>query len=126
MAPNDFRIFTHARYEEILRESITQIQRLSVLKGGEYAGDFDRLANFRRNGSNLSLPMETIWAIYAAKHWDALMQYIQDLRSGKQRDRLESISGRVDDLLVYLILFKCMIEEREEKPAEAEAEKDLF
>jgi len=83
------------------------------LKGGEYAGDHDRLDNFRRNGANLGLPMEVIWGVYAAKHWDAIGTYIRDLTTGKTRERMEPISGRVDDLLVYLILFKCMIIERD-------------
>lgn len=99
-----------------MADTFAEMKKLGSLKGGEYAGDQDRLANFRRNGANLGLPMETIWAVYAAKHWDAVQQYVKDLNTGKQRERLEGVSGRVDDLLVYLILFKCMLQERE-KPA---------
>lgn len=105
MRPADWNILLSATMEEI--------GKLSVLKGGEYAGDGDRLANFRRNAVALGLPMETIWAVYAAKHWDAVQQYIQDLNTGKQRQRLEPIEGRIDDLLVYLILFKAICKERE-------------
>jgi hypothetical protein len=104
--------FTHEEYNRIITDTLTEMKKLGDLKGGEYAGDTDRLANFRRNGLNMGLPMETIWGVYAAKHWDAIMQYIQDLNTGKTRPRLESIEGRVDDLLVYLILFKCMLVER--------------
>lgn len=104
--------FSHERYNEIIEQTIAEIKKLGTLKGGEYAGDQDRLANFRRNGENLGLPMETIWAVYAGKHWDAVMQYIKDQRSGKERERLEPIESRVDDLLVYMILFKCMLDER--------------
>lgn len=104
--------YSHERYRELLEDTIAEIKKLGTLKGGEYAGDFDRLANFRRNGENLGLPMETVWAVYAGKHWDAVMQYIQDQRTGTKRERMENISGRVDDLLVYLILFKCMLDER--------------
>lgn len=104
--------YSHERYRELLEETVAEIKKLGTLKGGEYAGDFDRLANFRRNGQNLGLPMETVWAVYAGKHWDALMQFIQDSRNGTKRERLEGLEGRVDDLLVYLILFKCMLDER--------------
>ena len=106
--------FTHADYARLLSETVDQIASLSKNKGGEYAGDVDRLANFRRNGVDLDLPMEVIWRVYCAKHWDAIGQYIRDLQSGKERIRLEPIAGRVDDMIVYLILFKAMLVERGE------------
>jgi hypothetical protein len=33
------------------------------------------------------------------------------MAKGVARQRMESISGRADDLIVYLILFKAMVEE---------------
>ena len=105
--------YSHERYAQLVEETITNLKKLGELKGGEYAGDSDRLANFRRNAAALALPMESIWAVYCAKHWDAVMQYVQDINSDKDRIRLEPISGRLDDIIVYCILFKAMIEERE-------------
>lgn len=104
--------FPHARYDALVTETFDRIRELGTKKGGEYAGDTDRLANFRRNGVAQDLPMATIWAIYAAKHWDAIQQWIKDDRKGTKRDRLEPIEGRVDDLIVYLLLFKAILEER--------------
>lgn len=104
--------FSHARYSELVAETFDTITELGIKKGGEYAGDGDRLANFRRNATQAGTEMELIWRVYAAKHWDAIMQYERDLREGKTRERMESISGRADDLIVYLILFKAMVEER--------------
>ena len=106
------QIYSHEAYDTLMKETFDTCVELGQKKGGEYAGDGDRLANFRRNGLNLNLPMEVIWAIYAAKHWDALMQYISDLNTGAKRPRMEPIKGRIDDLIVYLILLKCMIDER--------------
>lgn len=103
--------YSHERWTKLLADTMIAMQELSHKKGGEYAGDDDRLANFRRNGAALGLPMETVWAVYAGKHWDAIQQFIKDQRSGKERERLEPITGRVDDLLVYLLLFKAMLEE---------------
>lgn len=105
--------YSHKRYDELLFKVTEEIQKLSSLKGGEYAGDDDRLANFRRNAEALGLPMETVWAVYAAKHWDAVMQYVKDLNNGATRERLEPIDGRAHDLIVYLILFLAITEERE-------------
>lgn len=107
----DQRTYSHKRFNELVNDTVDQIHKLSSLKGGEYAGDDDRLANFRRNAAALGLPMESIWAVYCAKHWDAVMQYIQDMNSGKTRERMEPISGRVDDIIVYMILLKAMLDE---------------
>ena len=110
VSPN--KSFSHQEYDQIVQETIENIKELSSLKGGEYAGDNDRLANFRSIAQALGLNMEQVWAVYAAKHWDAIMQYVKDLGEGKTRERLESIAGRADDLIVYLILFKAMFIER--------------
>lgn len=103
--------FSHDRWAALVEASFEQIKSLATKKGGEYSGDDDRLLNFRRNGAALGLPMETVWAVYAGKHWDAIQQFIKDQRNGRERERLEPIAGRVDDLLVYLLLFKAMLEE---------------
>lgn len=110
------KFYSHEQFDKLIASTVDTIRSLSSLKGAEYSGDVDRLANFRRNGEALGLPMETIWAVYAAKHWDAVMQYVKDIQSSRERTRLESISGRLDDLIVYAILFKAMIEERAPTP----------
>ena len=112
--------YTMKQWDNLLANSIAKINELVKLKGGEYAGDHDRLANFRDEAKALDLPMETIWCIYVNKHWCAVKQYVKDLQHGTTRPRMESISGRLDDIIVYSLLFKAMIEERE-----AAAENDL-
>lgn len=119
MTKIDPRRYSHERFDQLIAETVKEIQKLSSLKGGEYAGDDDRLANFRRNAQALGLPMESIWAVYCAKHWDAVMQYIQDQNTGKTRARLESIEGRVDDIIVYMILFKAMLDENAQSKDDA-------
>ena len=115
--------YSHDRYNHILKQTIDQIQSLGTIKGGEYAGDSDRLANFRRNAERLGLHMEQVWAVYAAKHMDSIMQFVQDMATGKDRQRSEPMSSRADDLIVYLILFKCMLDEAQDDP---EAEPRAF
>lgn len=104
--------YSNDQWEKLLSQTVEQIKQLAKLKGAEYSGDLDRLDNFRRNGQDVGLPMETIWRVYAGKHWDALTTYIRDLQAGRVRERSEPIASRVDDLLVYLLLFKAMLEER--------------
>ncbi len=113
MSTNDIRIFPVTDYDAILEETITKIKSLGILKGGEYAGDIDRLANFRRHADQIEIPYELVWRIYAGKHWDSINQYVKDIMKGHSRVRLESLDGRVDDLIVYLLLFKCMLREAE-------------
>lgn len=110
----DPRRFSHDRYDQLVTDTVEQIHSLSILKGGEYAGDGDRLANFRRNAAALDLTMEQVWAVYTAKHWDAIIQYVKDTAAGVSRPRTESISARLDDLIVYAILMKAIVVERGE------------
>lgn len=118
----DTRIFSTENYKVVVEESVREINKLATLKGGEYSGDTDRLRNFRRNAERLGLDYRQVWGVYAGKHWDAITQYITDVGVGKQRPRLESLEGRVDDLMVYLTLFKCMLIESEQQE---EAAKEL-
>lgn len=108
-------MFSHEEYQKLVEETIDQINSLSKHKGGEYADDSDRLANFRRNALALGLKMEQVWAVYAGKHWDAIQQYVQDISKGTTRHRLESLEGRADDLIVYCILFKAILRESNRK-----------
>ena len=106
--------FSSEDFSRLLADTIDQLSSLSKLKGGEYCHGDDRLDNFRRNAAALGLPMEVIWSVYYAKHHDAVMTFCRDLVTDTKRDRLEPISGRVDDMIVYLILFKAMLVERGE------------
>lgn len=104
--------YSSERFSHLMEDAFDQILSLSKLKGGEYSGDDDRLANFRRNAAALALTQEQVWAVYAAKHWDAIMQFVKDQQTGVNRERSEPIEGRVFDLIVYLLLFRAMLEER--------------
>ena len=106
--------YSHTRWSTLLARTFEQIELLATAKGGEYSGDDDRLANFRRNAQALGIPKEVVWATYASKHYDALMQYIKDENLGTTRQRLEPLASRCDDLIVYLLLFKAMLEEKDQ------------
>lgn len=108
--------YSHERYAALLEYVSGEIQKLAKLKGGEYAGDDDRLANFRRNAAALGLPMESVWGVYCAKHWDAIMQYIKDENNGVKRERLEGLEGRAMDIIVYMTLFIALLDEKHNLP----------
>lgn len=87
------------------------MRKLAKYKGGEYAGDVDRLANFRRNAEAMGMDMVQIWAVYYAKHHDSIMQYVKDVGQGMNRVRLENLEERALDMMVYLSLFISIIDE---------------
>jgi hypothetical protein len=97
----------------IISETFGAISKLNDTKGREYAGDGDALANFKRRGEQLDLDPLKVWGIFAGKHWDAVLSFI---RHGKVLS--EPIEGRIDDLILYLILLKGLIEERAETARE--------
>lgn len=104
--------YTNEQWRALLARAVSEIEALAASKGAEYSGDQDRLDNFRRGAARYGLPMEVIWGVYANKHWDSLQTYIKDLNTGRSRNYSEPIEGRVKDLLVYLLLFWAMCEER--------------
>ena len=95
----------------LVRASEDRMLQLEVQKGEEYVrGSGDRLANFKRIAESLGLTPLQVWAVYANKHWDALLNYI---RTGSVKSN-EPIESRVDDLTVYLRLLRGLIVEHEE------------
>lgn len=110
----DPRRFSHERYDKLCEDTFDNVRELGRVKGGEYSGDEDRLANFRRNAVDTDTNYETVWRVYAAKHWDAIGQYIRDRNNAVSRTRAEKLEGRVDDLITYLLLFKAMLAEQED------------
>lgn len=104
--------FNQEQWQSLLKETVEAINNLSKSKGAEYAHGDDRLDNFRRGAKAVGVSMEVVWRIYAGKHWDAITTYVQDINEGKTRERSEPITGRINDLIVYLILLKAMCVER--------------
>lgn len=100
-----------AEFDRFVQETIESTAKLLVLKGGEYAGSDDRLANFKR-GAELTgvTPLQCAF-IYASKHYDAIATFVRDQAAGTNRPRSESIEGRFDDLINYCILMKALVRE---------------
>lgn len=71
---------------------------------GEQKGD--RIAAFRRIGRDIGVTMPQVWAIFAQKHWGAVMKFVKDgiLES-------ESLDGRINDLINYFVLLGAIVED---------------
>lgn len=73
----------------------------------EYAHDEgNALANFERGGADLAIPREKVWYIYANKHWDGVLAWVNGHRSQR-----EDVRGRIMDLIVYLVLLWAMADD---------------
>jgi hypothetical protein len=106
MHQNEFNI--------VVEETIASIRRLLVVKGGEYAGSEDRLANFKRGQLRTGAhPYQVLW-IYLSKHIDSVETFIKDHAAGIQRERSEPIDGRLDDIINYCLLMKALVKETNE------------
>lgn len=110
----------HDTFTKLFDESVSRCRELLVIKGGEYAGSEDRLANFKR-GAELTgcTPLQCLF-IYMSKHYDALATYVRDDANGEVRVRSEPISGRVDDLINYGFLLQALLVEELTPAVESE------
>jgi hypothetical protein len=98
-------------FEKIVLGTMEQCRQLLVVKGGEYAGSSDRLANFKRGADLVGVtPLQCLF-VYMSKHYDAVATFVRDEAAGKERPRSEPITGRLDDLINYCLLAKALIVE---------------
>lgn len=98
-------------FQALVEQTFAEAHRLLVIKGGEYAGNDDRLANFKRGAALVGItPLQTAF-IYASKHYDAVATFVRDEAKGETRPRSEGIDGRLDDLINYCLLMKAIIRE---------------
>jgi hypothetical protein len=100
----------------LVRETIQSTANLLVLKGEEYAGSEDRLANFKRGAALTGATPLQVAFIYASKHYDALATFCRKDAQGQVQSLSEPIEGRLDDLINYCILMKAIIVETTTQP----------
>lgn len=103
MNQQDFEVLC----KEIQRDTVD----ILVLKGREYAGSEDRLANFRRNAALTGVEPLTILHVYMAKHWDSFSTFVRDNQKGEAGELSEPIRGRLYDLINYAVLAIALIED---------------
>lgn len=91
--------------ERVFKE---EIMALRAAGQKEYAHDVSSpFANFERTGKDTDVdPLKVLW-IFAMKHKDGIASYIK----GHQSQR-EDVRGRINDLIVYLLLARGIINER--------------
>lgn len=105
-----------------LRAEFVYLPRLlRVLDAGqaEYAGGAPAFGNFERLSQELDTSREKVLWTYAIKHKDGIAAWIRGHKSQR-----EDVRGRIQDLMVYLLLLWGMCDEEELGP-EIELDFDL-
>lgn len=101
-------------FEELCQEIQHDTMDILVLKGREYAGSADRLANFKRNAALSGVDPLTVLHVYMAKHWDSFSTYVRDRQAKQPRELSEPIEGRLHDLINYAVLAVALIRDAQE------------
>ena len=93
---------------EMKRVFEEEIMALREAGQKEYAHDESSpFANFERTGADTDVdPLKVLW-IFAMKHKDGIAAYIKGHKSQR-----EDVRGRLNDLIVYLLLARGIINER--------------
>jgi transcription antitermination factor NusA-like protein len=93
-------------FQKVISETFSAIVKLTRTKGEEYARSEDQLANFKRSAEEAGIEPEQVWVVFFNKHIDAIKTFA---KGGKVLS--EPIEGRIDDAILYLILYKAMVRE---------------
>lgn len=96
-------------FDQIVAIARARQDRIMQSKGADYTRhEEDRLSNFKRTAAGIGLTPLQVWAVFANKHWDAIMAYI---KTGKAES--EAIDGRFDDVHNYLYLLEGLLKEKD-------------
>jgi hypothetical protein len=97
--------------EQVQKVMETVFEECRQLRGAgqlEYAHNGENaFANFERAGRDLDLEREKVLWIFAMKHRDGIASYLKGHTSQR-----EDVRGRINDLIVYLVLLRGMLDER--------------
>lgn len=98
------------RFQKLLDDTLAELKALTATKGEEYTGSDDQLANFKRQAAEAGLRPEQVWLVFFNKHADSIKSFVRT-----ERVLSEPIVGRIDDAILYLVLLKAMVVEKEEQ-----------
>lgn len=103
------------QFNQLIADMRIKQDTILKTKGADYTRqNADKLNNFKRLAADLNIHPMIVWAIYAGKHWDAIMSAV---KTGKTES--EPLEGRFIDLQNYLYLGLALYQETDaqDKPA---------
>lgn len=105
-----------AEFKELLDEQHRVLCLLTSTKGEEYSRSDDQLGNFKRSAMEAGIAPEQVWLVFYNKHADAIKHYVRKLGIFDAKELMkpsEPIEGRIDDAILYLILLKGLLRDRD-------------
>lgn len=99
-----------ARRQEIMREVFARVQGVADAKAVDYASKTDTLANFKELALVTGVTPFEVWRVLFMKHVVSVIRAIKQ-NPCNPVTITEPIDGRIDDLLNYLVLFLCLVED---------------
>jgi hypothetical protein len=88
---------TQTDFHEFFAGLLNEARGVMESKAKDYAQEQDAFLNFHTRAEQLGLTREQVWAVFANKHWDALMAYV---RNGKVES--EALRSRIIDVINYV------------------------
>lgn len=116
---------TRERELELAADVFNGALKMMERKGDTYASAEDVLSNFKRTGERLGLtPFQTLF-VYMDKHIEALFNAVR--RSPERPSCADGeLEDKVRDVIVYCILFLCLLDESSEGQHEKRGESTQF
>lgn len=68
-------------FDKLVEETMKATAALLIAKGAEYAGDADRLINFKRNAIKNGQTVLETWQTYWGKHIDSINSYMARVKA---------------------------------------------
>ena len=103
MNVQDFKVMVEATFD--------RIRGLQDAGMKEYAQGHDVFANFKEQATEAGIRPEQNWHVLAGKHWRGVCSWIRGHKSQR-----EHVIGRIDDMILYLLLLRGMVIEQEDLP----------
>lgn len=102
-------------FSEFRDKHYADIAQINDVKGHDYAGEEDALANFKEAASEMGVSPYVVWYVYFHKHWSAIRTFLEE---GSVRS--EPIEGRIHDAILYLFLLLGLVNDAQPERAQAE------
>jgi hypothetical protein len=80
-----------ADFDKLVSDTVKVTADLLIAKGAEYAGDGDRLANFKRNAARNGQTVLETWMTYWNKHIDSIHTYMARVKDRATELALQEI-----------------------------------
>jgi hypothetical protein len=102
-------IIRDTQYEKAYETVKKEINFLRDAGQKEYAHDeMNALANFERTGNDVGLDRKLVLWVFCMKHRDGVASFLKGHKSQR-----EDVRGRINDIIVYLILLRAMIDDEQ-------------